>query len=164
MGDQAILILVHVFHRIFDGNDVAVTILVAVVDHGGEGSGFTGAGGAYQNDQAALAHDHVLEHRGQADLVELRDVSGNGAQHHARMILLHKYIHAETPYAFRADGEIAFLLQFEFGLLLIIHDGVGERLGVYRREPLTCDWGHFAVDLHGRWKIIGNKQIRCLFA
>ena len=39
--DHASLVRVHVFHRVFNGHDVAAGFLVAVAHHGGERGGLT---------------------------------------------------------------------------------------------------------------------------
>ena len=62
LRDDAVLVRVHELHRVFDGDDVAVGVLVAVVDHRRQRGALARAGGADEDDQAALGHRHVLEH------------------------------------------------------------------------------------------------------
>src|SRR5690606_41751056 len=59
------LVVVHVLDRVLDRDDVAAGLLVAVVQHRCERGGLTRAGAADDDDQAALAHDDVLENRRQ---------------------------------------------------------------------------------------------------
>src|SRR5436190_1388010 len=58
------------FDRIFDRDDVIRRCLVAMVDHRRDRRGLAGAGGAHHQDEPALHHDEVLEHVGQAQLIE----------------------------------------------------------------------------------------------
>src|SRR5688572_23879004 len=65
LGDDAVLVRVHVLDRVLDGDDVAVRVLVAVAEHGGERGGLARAGAADEQHQAALGHGDVLQHRRQ---------------------------------------------------------------------------------------------------
>jgi hypothetical protein len=65
LGDDAVLVLVHVLDRVFDGDDVAVGVLVAVIDQRGQRGRLAGTGAADEDDQAALGHRQILEHRRQ---------------------------------------------------------------------------------------------------
>jgi hypothetical protein len=44
--DETLFRFMHKFHRVFNGENVAFEGIVQIVDHAGEGSGFTGAGWA----------------------------------------------------------------------------------------------------------------------
>jgi hypothetical protein len=68
--DDRHLVLEQIFDRVFDGQDVARAVLVAVVQHRGDGGGLARAGGADDQHQPALLHDDVGEHRRQAEVVE----------------------------------------------------------------------------------------------
>ncbi len=55
--DDGHFMLVHKFHRIFDGNDVPGTIAVAVVNQRRQRCGLARPGATHEQDQAALLHD-----------------------------------------------------------------------------------------------------------
>ena len=96
MRDHAALVLVHVFHRIFDGDDVAAGLFVAVADHRGERGGLARAGAAHQDHEAALGQHDFLEDRRQLELLERRDLRIDEADDAAGIALLHEGVHAET--------------------------------------------------------------------
>ena len=92
LRDDAVLVLVHELDRVLDRDDVAVAVLVAVAEQRRHRRRLAGAGGADEHHDAALAHDDVLQHRRQAELLELRDVHRDRAQHHADAALLHERV------------------------------------------------------------------------
>ena len=113
LRDQAVLVRVHVLDRVLDGDDVAVGVLVAVADHRRERGGLARARAADEEHQAALGHDHVLQHRRQLQVVEARDRGGDHAQHHADLALLDEALTRKRPMPAGADGEVALLLRLE---------------------------------------------------
>ena len=64
-------------------------VLVAVVDHRGQRSALARAGGAHEDDQAALGHGHVFEHVRQVQLSIVGSTCGMVPQHQADVALLH---------------------------------------------------------------------------
>ena len=77
--DQALLVLVQELDRVFDGDDVAAAVLVDVVDHRRQAGGLAAAGGAGDEDDAARAHDQVLGHGRQPQLLDRLLVRRHGA-------------------------------------------------------------------------------------
>jgi hypothetical protein len=162
LRDDAVAMFVHVLDRIFDGDDVTVAVFVAVADHRGERGGFAGTGRADQHNDAALGERDVLQHRRQIQLVETRNLGGDGTQHHARAALLHEAIHAKTPDAGRTNREVAFAGEREIAHLLVVHDRVRQRFGVLRREALVRNRRDLAVDFQRGRKTGGNEQVGSL--
>src|SRR5208283_4651620 len=70
--DHAALVLVHVFDRILDRDDVTARLVVAIADHRGERSRLARPGTPDHDDQAALGEHYFLEHRRQFELLERR--------------------------------------------------------------------------------------------
>lgn len=56
LGNDAARMRMHVFQWVFDGDDMAARMLVSVLDHGGQRRGFSRAGRADEQDQAAFGH------------------------------------------------------------------------------------------------------------
>ena len=75
--DQAVLVHVHEFDRILDGEDVFVALGVDLVDHGRQRGGFAGAGRPGHQHQAARLVAQLADHRGQSQLVERLDLKRN---------------------------------------------------------------------------------------
>ena len=164
LGDDAVLVVVHVFDRVLDGDDVAEAVFVAVADHRRQRGGFARAGAADENHQTALGHGHVLEHFRQAQFLELGNFGGDGAQHQADARLLHEGIDAKTADIRRADGEIAFLGGLELRRLLAVHDRHRQFLRMGWRKGLVGNRRHLAVHLDGGWKAGGNEQVGTFLA
>ena len=113
LRDDAAFVLVHVFDRVFDGDDVTGRILVAVAHHRRQRGGFTGTGRADENDDAALGHRQLLDHRRQAQFLEGRNLRLDPAQHHADAVALVEARHTEAAHALRGNRELALVGLFE---------------------------------------------------
>jgi hypothetical protein len=153
-------VLVDVFDRVLDGDDVAVAVLVPVADHRRERGRLARARAAHEDHQAPLGHRHVLQHVRQAQVVELGNRGGDGPQHQAHAALLHEGVHAEAADARGRDGEVALVGRLEFGRLLVGHDRARQLLRVHRRQALLRHRRHLAVDLHRRREARGDEQVR----
>jgi len=152
----------HVLDRIFDGDDVAVTVLVAVADHRGHRGRFAGAGATDEQYQTAFGHHHVLEYRRQVEVLELRDSGGDGAQDQAGATLLDEGIDAKAADAGGADGKVTFFGGLEFGGLLVIHHGAREFDGVLLGQGLSRYRRHLAIHLHGGREAGSNEEVGTL--
>jgi hypothetical protein len=71
---DALLVPVNVFHRVFNGDDMAGRIAVTVVDQRRQGGGLTGAGRPYKQHQPPLGHHHVFQDRRQAEGIGIRSI------------------------------------------------------------------------------------------
>ena len=109
LGDDAAFVLVHELDRVLDGDDVPGGVLVAVADHRRQRGRFAGAGGADENDDAALGHRQGLDDRRQVELFDGRDARLDPAQHHAHLVALVEAADAEAADAGHADREIALV-------------------------------------------------------
>src|SRR5436190_5355026 len=159
LGDEAALVRVGELDRVLDGDDVAVGVLVAVADHRRERGGFARTRGPHHDHQAALGHDHVLQHGREAEVLDPGYGGGDHPQHDTDVRLLDEGVDAEPPYACRIDREVALLGRFELGSLPDVHDRAGEVDGVRGCERLVRDGRHLAVDLDLRGKANGDVDV-----
>ena len=157
--DHAALVLVHVLDRVFDGDDVAARLLVAIADHRGERGRFARAGAADQDHEAALGQHDLLQDRRQVELLEGRDLGVDQADDAADGALLHEGAHAEAADARRRDREIAFLGGVEFLGLPVVHDRAHQRGGLLGGQRALALRADFAVDLDGRRKARGDEEV-----
>ena len=160
--DHAALVGVHVFHRIFDGDDVAAGLFVAVADHGRERGGLSRAGAAHQDHEAALGQHDLLQDGRQLEFFERRDLGVDGTQHRAGETLLHEGADAKAADARRRDGEIAFLGGVEFLGLPVVHDGAHQARALLGAQGAIGLRPDFAVHLDGGRKAGGDEQIGTL--
>jgi len=96
LGDDAVPVLMDIFHRVFDGNDVAVGVFVAVTDHGCQGGGFPRARAPHEEHQPPLGHGYVLQNRRQAQGFQGRNGGVDGPADHPDAPHLNKGIDPET--------------------------------------------------------------------
>jgi len=161
---DAVFVLVHELHRVFDGHDVLVRVLVAPVHHGGQRGRFARAGAAHQDADAAFGQRQVFEHLRQPQAVDGRDFGRNGAHHQPDLAHLHEGVDAKAPNASGGNGEIALHGAFELGRLLVVHERARQRLRVLARKRLRRDLGDLAIDLDRRREVGGEKQIAAVAA
>jgi hypothetical protein len=153
-------VIVHVLHRIFDGDDVAVAVLVAIADHRGERGRFALPGAADHDDETALHHADVAKLPGQVELLERGYARVDGAHHQSDAALLDERTHAEAPDAARAYREVALLGGFEFGRLFVVHHRARDLGSMLRRERLVRHRGNPAVYLDRRREACRDEEIR----
>ena len=153
----------HIFHRILYGNNVAVAVFVAVAEHGRQCGGFAATSAAGQNNQPALGHHDIFEYIGQPQFLKLWNLGGDGTQHHADPLLLHKHIDAKATDAGWADSKVAFVGGFKFCRLAVVHDAVRKLERVRRRKHLLRNRRHLAVHLERRWEARADKQVGRIF-
>ena len=146
LGDDALDRAVDILDRVFDGYDVAGRVFVTPVEHRGLRSGFTGTGGAGQNNQAALAHGKLFEHLRQAEVVDGEDVGGDAAHYQADAALFMVGIHTETDTVLRLQGVVQLPLYREFGFLFVVEGGVNDLCGFVFSERFYRNRYQRAVD------------------
>ena len=60
--DDRLLVLEEVFDRVFEGQNVARPVVVAIIDHRRQRGRLAGAGRAGHQHQTALFHDQIQQH------------------------------------------------------------------------------------------------------
>ena len=56
LGDNTVAVVMHVFDRVFNGNNVAAAIMISIAHHRRQRSRLTRTGRTHKNDQTALGH------------------------------------------------------------------------------------------------------------
>jgi hypothetical protein len=145
-----------VFDRVFDRDHVRGASGIDVVDHRRQRRRLTATGGAGDQHQAAFLGGDLLEHRRQAELVEIHHLDRNDAEHQADRAALLEDVAAEAAEAGDAVGQVHFLRVLELLPLRRRHDRrrhlhevlVIELLLVADRRQVPVDAGHgIAADL-----------------
>ena len=83
--DDRALVGVQHLDRILDGDDVALAVLVHVVDHRGDGRGLARAGEAGHEHETVLLACEVGDRRREAERLEARDAGQHPAEHQAHV-------------------------------------------------------------------------------
>jgi hypothetical protein len=151
---------VHELDRVLDGDDVVGTVVVAVVDHAGEGSRLAGAGGAGDQHQSARQHAQVAEYLRRVQVIQRQDGGGDVAEHRPRAAVLIEGVDAKTRQLRNLEGEVG-LEEFLVGLaLLVVHDVVHHGVHFLVRQRRHVDALHVAVDPDHRGHPRGQVQVR----
>jgi hypothetical protein len=120
--DQALLILVDEFNRIFDRDDVIGPIAVDVIDHGAERGRLARAGRAGDEDQA-LGQLAELEHvRGQRELFGGQNLRWDDAEDRADALAIHEHVGAESRQPGDLVREVGIVTGLELRLIHGRHD------------------------------------------
>ena len=104
--DHAILVHVHEFDRVLNGEDVVVPLGVDLVDHGGQRRGLARAGGSGDQHQTARFVAQLADHRRQSELVEGLDLERNQTEDRGRGAALVEDVGAEASQTFQSEGEV----------------------------------------------------------
>jgi hypothetical protein len=160
--DDRLLVTKEKFDRVFQRQDVAGAVGVAVVQQRGQCRRFTRAGGADDQHQATLFHDHFLQHFGQAQGVEGWNVDRNVTHHHRRRATL---IEAGNP--IHADlRQTGAHIQFaRLGQLIDLRFAQHLAQQIHHRRFVDDGGIHrhgIAVDLDGDRRAAGEEQIGSL--
>ena len=148
--DDGLLVAEDEFDGVFQCEDVAGTVGVAVVDERGERGGLAHAGGTHHQEEAARLQDQLLQHRWHAQRVELGDVTRDVAHHRGGRAALTEERDTEAAHVLHAVADVQLVLFLEALPLLVVDGRTQERLGLLRHQALVgCRHGHHvAVDLH----------------
>ncbi len=122
LRDDGLVVLVQVFDRVLDGDDVRRSRVVDVVDHGREGGALAAARGAGHEHEAALLLRDLLEDGRQVQLVDRLHLEGDD-EHGADGAALLEDVAAEPAEARHAVGEVDLLRVLEPLALGGRHDG-----------------------------------------
>ena len=163
LGDDAILVLVDEFDRVFDGDDVPAGVLVAVADHRGQRCRLAGTGGTDEQHQTTFGHRQLLQDVRQLEFFDGRDVGLDATQHHAGQVSLIERADTEATDAAGTDGEVAFVVLGELAALLLVHHAVHGFPGHLRRHGRLAHRHDLAVDLHRRRHASRDEQIGAAF-
>ena len=159
LGNDAVFVRMDEFDRVFNGNNVAVAVFIAVVDHGGQRSGFARACAADENHQPAFLHGDFFQHFGQFQVVHFRNHAVDDADDECHRAALNHGVDTETRHAVEADGKVTFFGVFEFFALFFGHDGLGDCAAGACRQRAVADGGQLAVKFDGRRKFGRDEEV-----
>ncbi|ENO74969.1 twitching motility protein PilT [Thauera sp. 63] len=149
--DQAALGFMHEFDRVLDGEDVAVLVLVDVVDHRRERGRFAGAGRAGNQYDAARLVGDLLEDLRAVQLFERQHLGRNGPEHGAGAAVLVERVYTEAGEVGNREREIALPGFLELLALPVVHDVVHHGMHFLVLHGRQVDAAHVAMHTdHGR--------------
>jgi hypothetical protein len=155
--DQALLRGVHEFDRILDGEDVAVFVLVDVVDHRRQRGRLARTGRAGHQDQALRLLDHLAEQRRAGQVLEGEHLGRNGTEHRTGATVLVERVHTEARQRRDLEGEVHFEEFLVIAALLVGHDVVHQRM-----DLLVVQGGMLMRRTSPSTRIIGGRPAdRC---
>jgi hypothetical protein len=132
--DDAALVLVEELDRVLDREDVLLALLVDDVHHRGERGRLARAGRAGDEHEPARLARELLQHLGQAQLLELRDAVGDQPEGRGDRTALEEDVDAEAGDAGHGVREVDLLARLEALALIVVEDAVGDVARVLRRQ------------------------------
>jgi len=160
LGYQAALVLMHILDRVFHGNDMAVAVGVAVIQHGGQGRRFTGARTTDKNDEAPFDHRQLLNNRRQPQFPKAGYLGADAAQHQTRQAALDKGTGPEPPMLRMVNGVIGLVMLFELLMLLGRHGLPDQFPNLGFGEVTRIDLHQLPINLYGDRGLHGHEAIR----
>ena len=131
---HAVLVHVHEFDRILDGEDVIVPFGVDLVDHRCQRGGLARASRSGHQHQAARLIAQLAHHGRKTKLVERLDLKRNKTKDGRSSAALIEGIGAEASQTLQAEREVELEIFLEAVLLRVGHHAVGQLLGFRRRQ------------------------------
>ena len=138
------------FDRIFDGEDMAVLVLVHMVDHCRERRRFAGAGRTGDENQSTRTFRQRRKGLRRAEFFKRQDLRRNGAKRCGRAALLVERVDAEAREIRNSEAEIALEIFFVLLPLVIAHDVVHHGVDVFVLHRRQIDTADVAVDPNQR--------------
>ena len=120
MIDQAFLVLMDKFNRVFDRDDMTVSGPVDIVDHGGESRGFSASGRTRHQDQPLVESAEICDNGRQIQLLEGHDSCRDHTGYNPDSVQIAEHVHTETVAGrfqlIRQVGIAAFIELFDIAL------------------------------------------------
>ena len=110
--------------------------------------------------RAPLGHHNLFQSLRQPERGEVRNLVGNGTDHHTDVLLLHEDIHAKARHAGQRDGKVALQIAREVLALPLVHQRICQIPGHLAGQLLVGHRLQGTLHLHRRRKILGHEQIR----
>ena len=143
--DQTALTLVYEFNRILDGQDMAILVLVDMINHRRQGGGLARTGRTGDQDQAARHINEIPKHRRTSQIIQGLNDGRNGAEHARRPPVLIKGVDAEPGQLGNLEREVAFQKFIIVLALLIVHDVIDQTMHLLVFQRRHVDAAHVAV-------------------
>ena len=124
------------FDGIFDGDDMSATVRIAMIDQCCQRSGLARTGTANKQDQAALGHDDLGQDHRQPEIIDVRQIGLDVANHHRHFAALLEDVDAKPPYLGFTDRQIHLQGRLEFPDLFWTQDRIGDFLDATMGERL----------------------------
>lgn len=144
--DGALVIVEDIFDGVFERDDVLFEVGVDVLDHGGEGCGFTATCGACDEDDAAFGLGDFLEHGEESEFFESGDVGFDVAHGQAVLAFLLEQVGAEASDTFPVVGEVDFVIFGEALMEVWGDDGIDDGVHPFLGWDRGLHGDQFAVD------------------
>ncbi len=137
---------------------------VSEVDQGSERRRPARPAGASKQDQAALLHDHLCEHRRNAQILQLRDLGRDVVHNQRDLVSLLENVDAESSGVWHRDCDIHFRRVLEFRDLLFIQEPIRDFLCQAWGQRLFVQQPEDSFNLDGRGCAGSQIDIRTVVA
>ena len=131
--DQAFLVVVQKFDRVFDRDHVLFALAVDLVEHGGESGGLARAGRAGDKHKTARLVAQPPDDCWKAQSIEAFDFPRNRSKHSGDRAALVENVAAKTGKALQAERKVELEVFFQAVLLRVREHAIRQCLRVRRR-------------------------------
>ena len=151
--------LVIVFDRVFQRDDVMIEVVIHPIDHAGQRGRFAAAGRAGDQKQTARAFEQIDNDRRQANLLERQKFVGDPPQDNADMAALFEDRYAKTRLFAESETKVGPAHFLKFLLVALGRDALHQSDGILRFENLRIELQHPPTLSHDRWLARSNVQV-----
>ncbi len=157
--DEGGVVLVGEFDGVLERDDGAGAELGDALDEGGEGGGFSGAGDAGDEDEAALEVTDVFHDGVVAEGGEVGDFGRDVAVDCFDVLAAEVDVATEAADVADLDGVVEFPFFIEGGALGFVHGAEDEIANLLGGEWEFFEWVKEAIDASGGWSIDGEVEV-----
>ena len=156
--------LVDVFHRVLDGDDMAVALPVDPVDDARQRRGFAAAGGAGDQYHAVAEAGEIHNHARYAQILGVRQAEGHHAQRGRHGAALVVDVAAEAAQAQQREGKVVVALLVQLVDIPVRHfvGFVDQCLRSRRFDDFVRQGHHGALDLAGHVRARDDEYVRTI--
>jgi hypothetical protein len=146
-------VLVDVFDRVLDGDDVAAPVAVDQIDQCRERGRLARSGGAGHQDQPLVPQRQVAQHRREAEVLDGRDLPRDHPQRHRGQPALGERVATDPGVLAPREREVVLVPAIPDAVLLR-RQHLGEQEGrvLRRQHGGTLNGCHHAIDPEHRWQ------------
>ena len=146
--DSTLLVFVKVLDGVFEGDDVAVVVVVDEVDHRRQARRLAGTCRPGHQQQTPWTDDERAYRLGHPQLFKGEELERNPPQHHADGATLLEHGHPEAVTVDIFDGEVGPALLLQLLLAAVRCDRLHQPGGVVRRQDLGIELPHPSAGPH----------------
>src|SRR6185369_275864 len=134
LAENALLVAVQEFDRVFNGNDVTGPVLIDIVDHRGKRRGLSASGRPGNQDQPALFICNFFQHRRKVKGFKARNIEGDRPKNKRDASPLVIGADTKTADSGNSVGKVHFVAVFKLLYLARVHHRASHVEDIFTRK------------------------------